>query len=111
MKQRRNEPRRTGGKKKSGETRKPLYRFWTEDRERISDRERIGEIIKEKTMRRKSPFVREVKRMERRESWRKKHVRKEANRTGGDTASDEQAQSSKAAEEVKKEKKTEKAKA
>ena len=56
---------------------------------------------------RKSTFVREVKRIERRESWRNKHVRKEGARTGDDTASDEQSQPSKEAEEVKEEEKTE----
>ena len=56
---------------------------------------------------RKSMFVREVKRIERRESWRNKHVRKEGARTEDDTASDEQSQPSKEAEEVKEEEKTE----
>ena len=60
---------------------------------------------------RKSTFVREVKRIERRESWRNKHVRKEGARAGDDTASDEQTQPTEEAEEVKEEEKTEETKA
>jgi len=100
MKQRRSEAERTGGENRIGGAGTSLYRFRIGGREKISDRERIGEIIKERKMRRKSPFVRDVKRIERREPWRKKHVRKETNRTGGDTASDEQTQPSTEAEKV-----------
>ena len=102
MKQRRSEAERTGGEERIVEGGTPLCRFRTGDRERISGRKRIGERTREETMsKRKSTFVREIQRMDRRESWRNKHVRKEANRTGDDTASDEQAQSPTEAEKVK----------
>ena len=102
MKQRRNEAERTGGENRIVEGGTPLCRFRTGDRERINGRERIGENTREETMsKRKSTFVREIQRMDRRESWRKKHVKKEANRTGGDTTSEEQAQPSTEAEDAK----------
>jgi len=55
----------------------------------------IGESIREGTMsKRKSAFVREVQRIDRREPWRKKHSKKEAKPTKDESSPEEQAQPS-----------------